>query len=273
MNFTHEILTMLVGAVAGGLGALLGIGGGIILIPFLNFGLGLTLAQASGISLITIIATSSASSAAKGRLRLVNLRLGIVLEALTVCGAWIGLELFGRFSSRTLEYMFGATLVAIAAVMLSRIDRRNVLDPGVDVGLLGGHYPDADTGGTVAYRLRRAPLAFATSFVAGIVSNFGIGGGIVNVPILNSWCGVPIRAAAATSSLMLGATALVVAGDRFRHGEILPELAAAAVLGVLAGTQGGLWAQQRFHAKTHKLVMVALLLSVAALYLSGAGKR
>lgn len=273
MNMTHELLTLLLGAVAGGLGALLGIGGGVILIPFLNIGLGLTMPQATGISLITIIATSSAATAARGRIKLVNLRLGMALEVMTTTGGLIGLAIFGRVKSDTLETAFAWTLIAIALIMLSRLDKRNVMEPGVEIGLLGGHYPDADTGGMVAYRLKRPSLAFAMSFVAGIVSNFGIGGGILQVPTLNSWCGVPIRAAAATSSLMLGATALVVAVDRFRQGEIVPELAAAAVLGVLAGTQVGIWAQQRFHAKTHKLVMVALLVSVAALYFSGVGRR
>ena len=273
MNFGHEAMTMVVGAVAGGLGALLGIGGGVILIPFLQMALGLTFNQASGISLITIIATSSAASAAKGRMQLVNLRLGMVLEVFTTTGGVVGLWWFGRRKDASIELMFAWTLVAIALIMLSRIGKRNVLDPNADIGQLGGRYFDKEIGGEVAYRLNRAPVAFFMSFLAGVVSNFGIGGGILKVPALNSWCGVPIRAAAATSSLMLGATAFVVASDRFRHGEIIPHLAAAAVLGVLAGTQAGVWAQNRFHPKTHKLVMVTLLLSVAALYFSGVSRR
>jgi uncharacterized membrane protein YfcA len=273
VNFTHEVITLAVGAVAGGLGALLGIGGGVILIPFLNLALGLTFNQATGISLITIIATSSAASAAKGRLQLVNLRLGMVLEVFTTSGGVLGLWLFGKTDSHTVRMAFAATLLGIALIVLSRIDKRNVLEPGADIGALGGRFHDKETGGLVAYRVKRAPLAFGMSLLAGIVSNFGIGGGILKVPVLNSWCGVPIRAAAATSSLMLGATAFVVAADRFRHGQIIPELAAAAVLGVLAGTQVGVWAQRRFHPKTHKLVMVGLLLAVSALYFSGVGKR
>lgn len=273
MNLGAELVTFGVGAFAGGIGALLGLGGGVILIPFLNLALGLTFNQASGISLITIIATSSAASAAKGRLQLVNLRLGMVLEVFTTSGGVLGLWMFGKTKNATIETAFAWTLLAIALIMLSRIDKRNVLEPAVDIGVLGGRFHDKETGGLVAYRVRRAPLAFAMSLLAGIVSNFGIGGGILKVPVLNSWCGVPIRAAAATSSLMLGATAFVVAADRFRHGEIIPELAAAAVLGVLLGTQAGVWAQHRFHPKTHKMVLVGLLLAVSALYFSGVGKR
>ena len=274
MNIGAECLTFVVGAFAGGIGALLGLGGGVLLVPFLNKGLGLTLDQATGISVITIIATSSAASAAKGRLQLVNLRLGMVLEIFTTTGGVFGLWLFGMVTQRTKEMAFAWTLVAIAAVVLSRIDRRNVIkDPSIDIGLLGGRFDEPESGGLVSYRLKRPAVAFVASYLAGVVSNFGIGGGIIKVPVLNAWCGVPIRAAAATSSLMLGATALIVAADRFSHGQIVPQLAAAAVLGVLVGTQGGLYIQQRSKAKTHKLILVALLVTVAALYFSGIGSR
>ncbi len=275
MTFSLEVLTLLAGAFAGGMGALLGIGGGVLLVPFLNKGLGLSFLEATGISVVTIIATSSAASASKGRLQMVNLRLGMVLEVFTTTGGVFGLWWFGRQKDASIEHMFAWTLVVIALIMLSRIDKRNVIKEheNVDVGLLGARYLEAESGGVVAYQVKRPAVAFAMSFVAGIVSNFGIGGGILKVPVLNAWCGVPMRAAAATSSLMLAATALVVAADRFSHGYIVPELAAAAVLGVLLGTQGGLYVQHRSKAKTHKLIMVALLLSVAALYFSGIGGR
>ena len=273
MNIAHELITMCVGAFAGGVGALLGLGGGVMLVPFLNKGLGLTMDQATGISVVTIIATSSAASAAKGRLQFVNLRLGMVLEVFTTTGGVFGLWLFGKAQDRLKEQLFAVTLVAIALVVISRLDKRNVIkDPHMDVGLLGGRFEEAESGGVVAYRVRRPIVAFAASFVAGIVSNFGLGGGIVKVPALNTWCGVPIRAAAATSALMLAATALIVAADRFAHGQIIPELAAAAVLGVLLGSQAGIAIQHRTKAKTHKLVLVALLLIVAAIYFLGIGK-
>lgn len=268
MNFGVELITLAVGAFAGGIGALLGLGGGVLLVPFLNKGLGLTMDQAAGISAITIIATSSAASASKGRLQVANLRLGMVLEIFTTTGGVAGLWLFGRTTDASKETMFAWTLVFIALVVLSRIDKRNVIkDPNIDVGLLGGRFEEGESGGVVSYQVKRPLVAFGASFFAGIVSNFGIGGGIVKVPALNTWCGVPIRAAAATSSLMLAATALIIAADKFAHGHIIPELAAAAVLGVLGGTQIGLFVQQRSKAKTHKFVLVALLLVVAAMYL------
>jgi uncharacterized membrane protein YfcA len=273
VNFTHEILTMFVGAIAGGLGALLGIGGSIILIPFLQMVVGLSFVEASGIGIVTVIATSSATTAAKGRLAFVNLRLAIVLEMFTTTGGLFAIYLIGKRQDRSIELAFAWTLIAIALIMLSRIDKRNVMDASTDIGLLGGRFQESESGGTVAYRLRRPFVAMSTSFVAGMISVFGIGGGIINVPALNSWCGVPIRAAAATSSIMLGVTALVVATERFRNGQVNLELAAAAVLGVVVGTQVGLFIQRRSKAKTHKLVMVGLLLAVASLYLSGLVRR
>lgn len=273
MNIGSEILTFVAGIFAGGIGALLGLGGGVFLIPSLMFGLGLTMTQASGVSVITIIATSSAASAAKGRLQLVNMRLGMVLEVFTTTGGVTGIWLFSRISPRTQEIAFACTLVAIGLMAISRLDKRNVVkDPNIDIGLLGGRFEEAESGGIVSYRVRRPIVAFVASFLAGVVSNFGIGGGVIKVPALNTWCGVPIRAAAATSSLMLAATALIVAADRFSHGQIIPELAAAGVLGVLAGTQAGLWMQSRSKAKTHKIILAVLMFSVAALYFFGLNK-
>jgi hypothetical protein len=158
-------------------------------------------------------------------------------------------------------------MAAIAVVMLSRIDRRNViLDSAVDVGRLGGRYHEDESGGEIAYRVKRLPVAFSASFLAGVVSRMGLGGGVLKVPALNAWCGVPLRAAAATSALMLGATAMVGAVDAYVRGEIVPELAAGAVLGVLAGSQLGFALAARSKAKSHKLLMVLVLAAVAVIY-------
>jgi hypothetical protein len=262
-----------VGVVAGMLGALLGLGGGVFLVPFLNLALGLPMRSASGISLVTVIATSSAASAMPGRLKFVNLRLGMVLEVFTTIGGLFGLAFVHRFSDVTLQRIFGWLMAAIALVMLSRLDRRNVLrDTSVDVGALGGRFHDEESGGEVAYRIKRVPLAFTISFVAGAVSMLGIGGGIVKVPALNAWCGVPMRIAAATSALMIAATAVVGAINYFMRGDIVPHLAAAAVIGVLAGSRIGTYVASRSRARDLKVLMAAVLITVAALYFLRAGR-
>jgi uncharacterized membrane protein YfcA len=264
---TILLATLLVGGFAGTVGALLGVGGGLFLVPFLNRVLGLPFAVATGVSLVTIIATSTASSAPRGRLQIVNLRLAMVLEVFTVAGALSAISLFASRTDEALRLPFAWTMVAIAAVVLSRLDRRNVIaDPTIEVGWLGGRYREDEAGGVVSYRLKRTPVAFVMSFFAGVVSQFGIGGGVMVVPALNTWCGVPIRVAAATSSFMLGVTALVGATHSFVKGDVSPELAAAAVLGVLGGTQVGVRLGVRVPAKIQKILMICLLLTVWVIY-------
>ncbi len=93
----------------------------------------------------------------------------------------------------------------------------------------------------VTYRVKRLPAALAASFVAGNVSSLlGIGGGIIKVPVLNAWCGTPLRAAAATSAFMIGVTATAGAVIYYGHGQLIPVLAAAAVLGVQLGSSVGM---------------------------------
>jgi uncharacterized membrane protein YfcA len=256
------------GAIAGGLGAMLGIGGGVFLVPFLNIGLGFPLDLASGISLMTVIATSSVvSTNTAGRL-LMNLRLGMLLQVPATAGALIASIAVSRMPRETLYIIFAVVTAAIALITLSRLERRNViLDSSVDPGRFGGRFHEDESGGEVLYRTRRVPLAMAVSLTAGTVSGLlGLGGGILQVPALNAWCGVPMRAAAATSSVMIGVTAAASAPIYYARGDISPPLAAAAVLGVLVGSRAGLRFSGRTKAKWLKLLMVVLLVGVSAFY-------
>jgi uncharacterized membrane protein YfcA len=269
LSITPAILAvvMAAGGVAGCLGALLGIGGGVFLVPFLNVVVGLPFKVAAAISLMTVIATSSAVSAASAGRSLINLRLGMVLEVASAAGGVMAGITLQYVPERVLFLGFAVVSMAIAAIMMTRLDKRNVLAADVDPGLLGGAFHDEESGRDVAYRVRRLPVALAASFVAGNVSGFlGIGGGILKVPVLNAWCGVPMRAAAATSALMIGVTAVASAPIHFANGYILPPLAAAAVVGVLVGSRAGMWFGGRARAKWLKLLMVAVLLFVATVY-------
>jgi uncharacterized membrane protein YfcA len=267
------LLTALAGIVAGGLGALLGLGGGVLLVPFLNLAIGLPIHAAFAVSLITVIATSSMTSAGRVRMGLVNLRLGMVLEIFTTTGGLTGIFFVNHASDRILLLVFAATLVFIAIVTVSRLSQRNVTtDSAIDVGLLGGRYHEPESGCEVAYRVKRVPVAFGASFLAGFVSLLGLGGGVLKVPALNAWCGVPIRVAAATSGLMIGATAEVGSINYLVHGQVIPHLAAAAALGVLAGSRVGLRIGARSTAKGLKLLMAVVLLAVAASYVVRVGR-
>jgi uncharacterized membrane protein YfcA len=256
------------GAVAGALGALLGIGGGVFLVPFLNAWFGIDFKTAASISLVTVIATSSAVSAGTTGRHLINLRLGMVLEVASAAGGVAAGLTVAHISDVSLERGFAVATALIAVLMLTRLERSNVIsDPAADPGSLGGRFFDPESGTDVVYRVRRLPAALGVSFLAGNVSAaFGIGGGILKVPVLNAWCGVPMRAAAATSSLMIGVTAVASVPIQYAHGYVKPPLAAAAVLGVLMGSRVGLWFAGRARAKWLKGLMALVLILVSLIY-------
>ena len=258
---------MVCGVLAGGLGALLGIGGGVFLVPFLNSVVGVPIKIAIATSLMTVIATSSAVSAGTAGRNLINLRLGMLLEVASAAGGLTAGLAFEHLSERTLFTAFATVTALIAVLMLTRLDRRNVLDASIDPGMLGGKYFDEESGGQVVYRVTRLPVAMGVSTAAGLVSGaLGIGGGILKVPMLVSWCGVPMRAAAATSALMIGVTAVASVPIQYANGYIQPPLAAAAVLGVLVGSRAGLWFGGRARARSVKLLMAVVLGLVSAVY-------
>lgn len=261
-------LIMAAGGVAGCLGALLGLGGGVFLIPFLNVGLGLDMRVSSGISLMTVMATSSIVAAGSANRNVINFRLGIMLQIPAVAGGLIGAEVVSGLSQRTLATVFASVTGVIALVMLTRLDRRNViLDTSIAPGPLGGSYFDDESGRPIVYRLKRLPTALGISFSGGVLSGLlGIGGGILQVPALNAWCGVPMRAAAATTAAMIGVTALGAAPIYYARYRIVAPLAAAAVLGVLAGSRAGMWMSPRARARSLKLLMALVLAGVSITY-------
>ena len=261
------VIIFVAGIVAGALGALLGLGGGIFLVPFLNLGFNFPITTAAAISLTTVMATSCSASAALSCKQLINMRLGMLLEVVTAAGSLLGGVTAQLLAQSTVQRLFGVTAMLVAVIMLTRIKRRNViLDPAVDPGVLGGAYYEEESRAVVKYRVRRLPLAIVASFVAGNVSSLlGIGGGIIKVPVLNAWCGVPLRAAAATSAFMIGVTATAGAIIYYGKGQIVPVLAAAAVLGVQVGSWGGMRVGERASAMWLKVLMAALLIVVSGL--------
>jgi uncharacterized protein len=260
---------LIAGAVAGAFGAVLGLGGGIFLVPFLHLVLGLPITSAAAISLTTVIATSSSVTAGRSGQHLINLRLGMVLEVATAAGSLAGGITAQHLAAETLRRLFAVVMSIIAVMMLRTLNRRNRLTgDSVAPGRLGGRYHDFETGGTVTYQVKRVPLALAASFVAGNVSSLlGIGGGVIKVPILSAWCGVPLRAAAATSAFMIGVTATAGAVIYYGNGQLVPGLAAAAVLGVQAGTWVGLTFGARASTTSLKVLMAVVMLIVAVVML------
>jgi uncharacterized membrane protein YfcA len=271
---TLALIIFTAGTVSGSLGALLGLGGGVFLVPFLNLALGFPFSVAAAISLTTVIATSSTVSASRAGKQLINMKLGMLLEVATAGGSFLGGVTAQFIAQSLLQKLFGVIAMVVAIIMLTRLRRRNViLDPTVDPGVLGGRFHEDESGGEVRYRVKRLPVAVIASFVAGNVSSLlGIGGGIIKVPVLNAWCGIPLRAAAATSAFMIGVTATAGAVIYYGHGQLEPSLAAAAVLGVQLGS----WAGMRFGAgasvKWLKVLMAIMLFVVSVMMFARGGR-
>src|SRR5215470_114325 len=172
VSFALAAIVFVSGAAAGSVGALLGIGGGVFLVPLLNVALGLPLRNAAAISLTTVIATSSSVSAGRSGEQLINLRLGMVLEVATVAGSLLGGLTAHLFSETTLQRLFAIVTTIAALAVLARVNRRNVVvDASVDPGELGGRYYEEESGAVVTYRVKRLPVGLFASFIAGNVSS------------------------------------------------------------------------------------------------------
>jgi uncharacterized membrane protein YfcA len=264
---TADIYALLAGGLAGCLGALVGIGGGVLLVPILNTVIGLPFSEAKAVSLVAVLATSS--TAGLSNRRLLNARLAVLLLFFSVSGSSLGAVLLTRLSDSTYQLIFGLTAAVIAGVMFVRLNKRNVLPLDAVPGVLGGTFHDDDTGGDVVYQVSRVPLAAAVSFAAGVLTSFvGIGGGILIVPMLNSLCGVPLRVAAATSVLMIGVTAVPSLLAHWAQGFLGDfHVAAMTAIGVLMGFQLGLGISPRAQVRSLKLIMAGILVIVAVRYL------
>lgn len=261
------LIVFVAGAAAGAFGALLGLGGGIFLVPLLNLGLGFPISVAAAISLATVIATSSVVTAGKAGQHLMNFRFGMLLEVATAAGSVLGGITAQFVAQATLQRLFAFVTGAVAVATIARSGKRNVIrDPTVDPGLLGGRFFDHEHGEHVVYRIKRLPLALGVSFVAGNVSSLlGIGGGVMKVPVLNAWCGMPLRAAAATSAFMIGVTATGGAIIYYGSGQLPPVAAAAAILGVQLGSHLGLRLSPKMPVRHLKLLLAAILGTVSVL--------
>jgi uncharacterized membrane protein YfcA len=264
------LVTLLMGMLSGSLGAMLGIGGGVFLVPFLILVVGLPFHQAAAVSLAAVIATSTAVSAATAGKQLINLRLGMVLEVATAAGGLAGGLTAQMLAPQTLQILFAVMALFVAAVVARRSEAAP-LPHDADTGSLGGRFTDERSGETVTYRVHRLPAGLVASFLAGNLSTLlGIGGGVVKVPVLVSWCGIPMRVAAATSAFMIGVTATSGAVIYYGHGDMIPALAASAVLGTQMGSAVGLRVAARARARGLRLLLAAVLVVVALLMLARA---
>jgi len=274
-------------ALAGTFGSMVGLGGGLIIIPVLSQVLGYDLRATIAASLIGIIAGSIAASPRFLAAGLVDRRIAVTLLIATVIGGLTGGLTASYLDERSLGFLFATLLVLVAVHMLRELRRptgrvvTTTPDPGASSGPSSGaagasgsaratssfdtHYLEPRTGEVTAYSVRRLGPAFGASFVAGNVSGLlGVGGGIINVPTLHTLMGVPLRVATTTSTLMIGATATSSALVNVTGGHMDPLLAAPVVVGVLIGSRVGAHASMAVPVNALRLMFVAVALVFAA---------
>jgi len=231
------------GAMAAGLlGSLVGLGGGVLIVPVLTLGFGLPISFAIGVSIISVIATSSGAAAAYVRDHLTNIRIGMFLEIATTTGAITGAFLAGVLAPNLLFVCFGVILLLSALPLVFKISEE--LPQGVkndrwaDWLCLASTYPDRRLGRPVAYQVTHTPFGLVMMYVAGIISGLlGIGSGTFKVLALDTAMRLPMKVSTTTSNFMIGVTAAASAGIYFSRGDVPPLLAAPVALGVLLGTR------------------------------------
>jgi hypothetical protein len=240
----------LLGLFAGGVGALAGVGGGIIITPVLAIYFGVPMHQAIGASLVAVIATSSATSAVYVDKHVADLRLGMTLELATTLGAGVAAVVAGYVDRRTLALLFTLFLLytAIALVRRAWSTRK-----------------DAAQAEIPAYKVERYGFGLGASLIAGGLSGLlGIGGGPVKVPVMYLFMKVPLRVATATSNLMIGVTAASSAYVYYGRGDVVVPLVAPLVAGVFAGSLAGARLSHRVRGAHVMLLLVAITAYLAA---------
>ena len=274
MDLISAIGILAFSAVAGLLGALFGLGGGIIIIPALTLGFGYDMRLAIGASLIAVIATSTGAATRYVEKGQTNIRLAMVLEMATTAGAVVGAFIAVYLNQIILVIAFGLVLLYSAYYMFRRSESESVCPPGPCDGFdLSCSYQDVAEGKQVEYGVKGLKKGMVASAGAGSISGLlGVGGGIIKVPVMNLWMGVPMRAACATSNFMIGVTALAGAIVHYGYGDVVPVLAAMVAVGVFAGAAIGTRLTDRIRGAKLKQAFAVVLLFVAALmFLQAAG--
>ena len=241
---TNLFFTILVGGgsfAAGVLGALTGLGGGVVIVPLLTLAFGVDIRYAVGASLVSVIATSSGAAAAFVKEGYSNIRIGMVLEIATTLGALGGAALATHLPTRLVAVIFGLALLASAWLSLRprpAAPDSAAADPLADRLSLNSSYPTPD--GPRYYRVRAVGAGFSLMGLAGALSGLlGIGSGAVKVLAMDQVMGIPFKVSTTTSNFMIGVTAAASAGVYLSRGYIDPGLAMPVMLGVLTGASLG----------------------------------
>ncbi|WP_347358887.1 sulfite exporter TauE/SafE family protein [Bdellovibrio sp.] len=256
-----EILLLLTSVAAGFLGALLGLGGGIIVVPVLTLVYHIDIRYAIAASLISIVATSSGAAASYLKDSLTNLRLAVFLEVGTVSGAIVGFLISSYIKAQFLFLLFGGFLFFSAVMMLRKRGEHisTVNHPWAEKLKLDGEYPEQDHR-MIPYKVQNVPLGLFAMFGAGVMSALlGIGSGIFKVLAMDGAMKLPIKVSSATSNFMIGVTASASAGAYLLRGDIRPEIAAPVAVGIIIGSFAGAKAMVKIPAVRIRQIFVVVL--------------
>ena len=247
--------------VAGFLGALTGLGGGVVLVPLLTLFFKVDLRYAIGASLVSVIATSSGSAAAYVKEGFSNIRIGMFLEIATTIGALLGAFLTAKVPASALAIIFGVVLLYSAYVSRRTRPRTETPEPPDPLATklkMNGTFPD--TSGIRNYNVYRVPAGFGVMFGAGAISGLlGIGSGALKVVAMDQAMKIPFKVSTTTSNFMIGVTAAASAGVYLSRGYIDPGLAMPVMLGVLIGSLMGTRVLVKTQTKLLRLVFSAVI--------------
>lgn len=267
-----ELALFSISFAAGVFGAILGLGGGVLIVPALTLLFGVQIRYAVGASIVSVIATSSGAAATYVRDHITNVRVAMLLELATTVGALCGATLSSYFPARILFLVFALILLVSAASMYRRRGDSHLTssnDKWAARLRLHSSYPER--GVDVPYAVDRVPLGFTLMLGAGLVSGLlGLGSGVLKVPAMDSAMRLPIKVSSATSNFMIGVTAAASAGAYYVRGDIVPLLAAPVALGVLCGSIFGTRLMVRLRGERIRQLFIVVLLGVAAqMFLKG----
>jgi hypothetical protein len=263
-------ILFLVAYLAGILGALTGLGGGVIIIPVLVIAFGVNIYYAMGASLISVIATSSGAAIAYLHEGYTNLRIGIFLETSAVIGAFLGTVLVLILNANLIAIIFGIVLLISAFLTWNRKEESEINQsshPWATFMRLDDVYPSLT--GPKHYQVKQVPLAWCIMFIAGTLSSLlGIGSGALKVLAMDHVMGLPFKVATATSNFIIGITATVGAGVYFSRGYIDPGLTFPIVIGVLLGALSGAKILSKIDSRILRIIfsIVIILLALEMIY-------
>jgi uncharacterized membrane protein YfcA len=248
--------------VAGFLGSLTGLGGGVVIVPFLTLVFGVDIRYAIGASLVSVIATSSGAAAAYVKEGFTNIRIGMFLEIATTVGALVGAALAARVSTGIIAVIFGIVLI-YSAYLSSRSKPAVAGDDRPDrlstLLRMDGIYPSLK--GPVRYRVHAIPEGFSLMFIAGVLSGLlGIGSGAVKVLAMDQIMRIPFKVSTTTSNFMIGVTAAASAGVYLNRGYIDPGVAMPVMLGVLLGSLFGARVLAGVKTRILRIIFAAVIL-------------